>query len=103
MYTLITKEDTIRIPAEYIRRGRKLEEHIDELAHQAFEGRFDEDENYILLTFDHETMGKGKIIHGPRTALRNQQQPALNDLAKFTHISWPTVGQQSFFRLTSKT
>ena len=51
MYTLITKEDTIRIPAEYIRRGRKLEEHIDELAHQAFEGRFDEDENYILLTF----------------------------------------------------
>ena len=64
MYTLITKEDTIRIPAEYIRRGRKLEEHIAELAHQAFEGRFDEDENYILLTFDHETMGKGKIIHG---------------------------------------
>ena len=53
MYTLITKEDTIRIPAEYIRRGRKLEEHIDELAHQAFEGRFDEDENYILLTFYH--------------------------------------------------
>ena len=64
MYTLITKEDTIRIPAEYIRRGRKLEEHIDELAHQAFEGQFDEDENYVLLTFDHETLGRGKIIHG---------------------------------------
>ena len=37
MYSLITREDTIRIPAEYIRAGRKLEEHIDELAHDAFE------------------------------------------------------------------
>ena len=35
MYSLIIREDTIRIPAEYIRAGRKLEEHIDELAHVA--------------------------------------------------------------------
>ena len=35
MYSLVTREDTIRIPAEYIRAGRKLEEHIDELAHDA--------------------------------------------------------------------
>ena len=42
MYSLIIREDTIRIPAEYIRAGRKLEEHIDELAHDAFECRFDE-------------------------------------------------------------
>ena len=28
------------------------------------EGRFDEDENYTLLTYDHETVGRGKIIHG---------------------------------------
>ena len=45
MYTLETREDTIRIPAEYIRRGRRLEDHIDELAHDAFECRF-EDENF---------------------------------------------------------
>ncbi|DAC36330.1 MAG TPA: hypothetical protein HA303_01110, partial [Candidatus Thalassarchaeaceae archaeon] len=64
MYSLITMEDTIRIPAEYIRKDRKLEDHIDELAHAAFEGRFDEDENYTLLTFAHETVGRGKIIHG---------------------------------------
>ena len=64
MYSLVTMEDTIRIPAEYIRAGRKLEDHIDELAHAAFEGRFDEDENYTLLTYDHETVGRGKIIHG---------------------------------------
>tara|TARA_B100000029_G_scaffold224835_1_gene222670 strand:- start:7849 stop:8397 length:549 start_codon:yes stop_codon:yes gene_type:complete len=64
MYSLVTMEDTIRIPAEYIRKDRKLEEHIDELAHAAFEGRFDEDENYTLLTFGHETVGRGKIIHG---------------------------------------
>ena len=54
MYSLVTMEDTIRIPAEYIRKGRKLEDHIDDLAHAAFEGRFDEDENYTLLTYDHE-------------------------------------------------
>ena len=48
MYRIVTREDTIRIPAEYIRRGRKLEEHIDELAHEAFEGRFDENEHYTL-------------------------------------------------------
>ena len=64
MYSLVTMEDTIRIPAEYIRKDRKLEDHIDELAHAAFEGRFDEDENYTLLTFNHETVGRGKIIHG---------------------------------------
>ena len=64
MYTLETREDTIRIPAEYIRRGRRLEDHIDELAHDAFECRFDENENFTLLTFDHEAVGRGKIIHG---------------------------------------
>ena len=64
MYSLVTMEDTIRIPAEYIRKGRKLEDHIDDLAHAAFEGRFDEDENYTLLTYGHETVGRGKIIHG---------------------------------------
>ncbi len=61
MYSLITMEDTIRIPAEYIRKDRKLEDHIDELAHAAFEGRFDEDEHYTLLTFGHETVGRGKL------------------------------------------
>ena len=35
MDTLETRESTIRIPAEYIRRGRRLEDHIDELAHDA--------------------------------------------------------------------
>ena len=57
MYSLIIREDTIRIPAEYIRAGRKLEEHIDELAHDAFECRFDENEDFTLLTFDHEAVG----------------------------------------------
>ena len=51
MYSLIIREDTIRIPAEYIRAGRKLEEHIDELANDAFECRFDENEDFTLLTF----------------------------------------------------
>lgn len=64
MYSIVTREDTIRIPAEYIRAGRNLVDHIDELANDAFEGRFDSDENYTVLTFDHEPIGRGKIIHG---------------------------------------
>ena len=64
VYRLETREDTIRIPAEYIRQGQSLSEHVDRLAHNAFEGRFDDDGNYILLTFDHEMMGRGRIIHG---------------------------------------
>lgn len=64
MYSIVTREDTIRIPAEYIRAGRNLVDHIDELANDAFEGRFDVDENYTLLTFNHEPLGRGKIIHG---------------------------------------
>tara|TARA_Y100000768_G_scaffold75751_1_gene53517 strand:+ start:2545 stop:3159 length:615 start_codon:yes stop_codon:yes gene_type:complete len=77
MYTLETREDTIRIPAEYIRRGRRLEEHIDELAHDAFECRFDENENFTLLTFDHEAVGRGKIIHGDGAIYQNVRFKAL--------------------------
>ena len=36
MYSLVTREDTIRIPAEYIRAGRKLDDHIDVLAYDVF-------------------------------------------------------------------
>ena len=77
MYTLETRESTIRIPAEYIRRGRRLEDHIDELAHDAFECRFDEDENFTLLTFDHEAVGRGKIIHGDGAIYQNVRFKAL--------------------------
>ena len=28
MYKVVTKEDTIRIPAEYMRKGQSLDQHI---------------------------------------------------------------------------
>ena len=77
MYSLVTREDTIRIPAEYIRAGRKLEDHIDELAYDAFEGRFDENEDYTLLTFDHEAVDRGRIIHGDGAIYQNVRFKAL--------------------------
>ncbi|DAC12653.1 MAG TPA: DNA-directed RNA polymerase [Candidatus Poseidoniales archaeon] len=64
MYKVITKEDTIRIPAEYMRRGHSLNQHIDRLAASAFEGRFDEMNRFILVTANHEPLGRGRIIHG---------------------------------------
>ena len=32
MYKIVTKEDTIRIPAEYMRKGQSLDQHIDRLS-----------------------------------------------------------------------
>ena len=63
MYKMVTMEDTIRIPAEYIRKGKSLNEHIDRLSAQAFEGKFDDDHRFILVTSDHEPLGRGRIIH----------------------------------------
>ena len=64
MYKIISKEDTIRIPAEYMRKGQSLDQHIDRLAASAFEGRFDEDNRFILATTNHQPLGRGRIIHG---------------------------------------
>ena len=77
MYSLETIEDTIRIPAEYIEKGKSLSEHVDRLAHDAFEGKFDDDGNYILLTLDHELQGRGRIIHGDGAIYQNVRFKAL--------------------------
>ena len=47
MYKIVTKEDTIRIPAEYMRKGQSLDQHIDRLSMTAFEGRFDDDNRRV--------------------------------------------------------
>ena len=57
MYKVVTKEDTIRIPAEYIRKDKSLNEHIDRLAASAFEGRFDDQNRFVLVTFKSRTNG----------------------------------------------
>ena len=64
MYKVVRKRDTIRIPAEYIRKGKSLNEHIDRLAATAFEGRFDDLNRFVLVTTDHEPIDRGRIIHG---------------------------------------
>jgi DNA-directed RNA polymerase subunit E' len=64
MYKIVSREDTIRIPAEYMRKGASLNDHIDRLSMTAFEGRFDEENRFILLTTNHEPFGRGRIIHG---------------------------------------
>ena len=64
MYKIVTKEDTIRIPAEYMRKGQSLDQHIDRLSMTAFEGRFDDDNRFVLVTTNHQPLGRGRIIHG---------------------------------------
>ena len=64
MYQLISTEDTLRIPAEYMRKGQSLDDHIDRLATLAFEGKFDEMNRFVVLTTHHEPIGRGRIIHG---------------------------------------
>jgi len=64
MYLEVIREDVIRIPPEYLRRGSSFGDHIDRLASRAFEGSFDEDDRLIVVTYDHESIGRGRIIHG---------------------------------------
>ena len=64
MYKVVTKEDTIRIPAEYMRKGQSLDQHIDRLSMDAFEGKFDAENRFVLVTNNHKTIGRGRIIHG---------------------------------------
>ncbi len=64
MYKVVAKEDTIRIPAEYMRKGQSRDPPIDRLAMTAFEGRFDEENRFILVTNNHKPIGRGRIIHG---------------------------------------
>ena len=64
MYKVVTKEDTIRIPAEYMRKGQSLDQHIDRLSMDAFEGKFDSENRFVLVTNNHKTIGRGRIIHG---------------------------------------
>ncbi|MBS72408.1 MAG: DNA-directed RNA polymerase [Thermoplasmata archaeon] len=71
MYTLVVREDTIRIPAEYIREGQSLSQHVDRLAHQAFEGKFDDDDNFVVVTYDHKMIDRGRIIHGDGAIYQN--------------------------------
>jgi DNA-directed RNA polymerase subunit E' len=78
MYYIIDKEDTIRIPPEYMQLGDALEETINILALNAFEGRYDQDtEDFILLTFDHEVRGRGRVIHGDGAIYQNVRYKAL--------------------------
>ena len=62
MYKIVTKEDTIRIPAEYIRKDKSLNEHIDRLAASAFEGRFDDNNRFVLVTSNHEQSTEGELF-----------------------------------------
>ena len=64
MYMQATMEDTLRIPAEFIRKGQSLNQRIDELATEAFEGKYDSENRFVLVTYDHEPLGRGRIIHG---------------------------------------
>ena len=64
MYKIVTKEDTIRNPAEYMRKGQSVDQHIDRLSMTAFEGRFDDDNRFVLVTSNHQPLGRGRIIHG---------------------------------------
>ncbi|HJM67106.1 MAG TPA: DNA-directed RNA polymerase [Candidatus Thalassarchaeaceae archaeon] len=78
MYYIIEKEDTIRIPPEYMHLTDSLEKTINILALNAFEGRYDPStEDFILLTYDHQVVGRGRVIHGDGAIYQNVRYQAL--------------------------
>ena len=46
-----------------MRKGASLNDHIDRLAMTAFEGRFNDDQDFVLATSNH-CIRRGRIIHG---------------------------------------
>ena len=93
MYKIVTKEDTIRIPAEYMRKGQSLDQHIDRLSMTAFEGRFDDDNRFVLVTSNHTPLGRGRIIHGDGAIYQRVRFDAVlfcMDAVSYTHLTLPT-------------
>jgi len=62
MYRLVELNDTIRIPPE--RFGEDLEDVIQSIVHETFEGTLRKDYGLIVVADNIKTVGDGIVIHG---------------------------------------
>ncbi len=62
MYKMMKKEDTVRIPPEFL--SENLTSTVELLTHKNFEGKMDKENNLTVLVTNIELRGPGKIVHG---------------------------------------
>jgi len=62
MYLLTQREKVVRIPPD--RLGEDINQVVNELAREAYEGRIEGNESLTVLLKNIETVGDGRIVHG---------------------------------------
>jgi DNA-directed RNA polymerase subunit E' len=62
MYRIISKEDILRIPPDYL--GDDFTKTVEELTHSNFEGKIDNENNLIVVATNVNPIGDGRIVHG---------------------------------------
>lgn len=75
MYRIITKEDILRIPPDYL--GDDFDRTVEELTHSNFEGKIDNSNNLIVVATNIRTVGDGRIVHGDGGVYQQVQYDAL--------------------------
>jgi len=59
---MVERVDTVRIPPKQL--GISLNDVVEELTHESFEGKIDKDNNLTILATDINPVGSGRIVHG---------------------------------------
>jgi len=75
MYILMERERVVRIPPDQL--GDDLDQVINELTSQAYEGRIEDDDMFTVLIREVEPMGLGRIVHGDGAVYQNVRFKAL--------------------------
>jgi len=62
MYRIVRKNSVVRIPPD--RLGEKYDELVSDLARKSLENTFDSEGQLIVMIFDVEMDGYGRVVHG---------------------------------------
>jgi len=89
MYKKISRENTIRIPPEYL--GDEISDTIELLTHLNFEGKMDNKNNLTVLVTNIEAQGQGKIVHGDGAVYQMVKYEALVFEPQLHEIVYGTV------------
>ena len=89
MYKKLQRENTIRIPPEYL--GEDISETIELLTHLNFEGKMDNKNNLTVLVTNIDRLGQGKIVHGDGAVYQMVKYEALVFEPQLHEIVYGTV------------
>ena len=89
MYVMISREEVVRIPPEQLTED--IEEVVDRLTQQNFEGRITKNGGFTVLTTNIQRIGEGRIVHGDGAVYQGVKYDALVFFADMQEIVHGTV------------